>query len=95
LGLYFTNPYQLSGPNDLGGIVRGKYFDDAIRVIAERAKVVAANTVPYAELVKLDAARIHHSLRASRNPAQIGLGRGFRVGATLCDTRVASHGERS
>jgi hypothetical protein len=57
LGFWITNPYELCGINDLDGIIRGKYFDDAIRVIAERSKIVAANTVPYAELVKLDSAR--------------------------------------
>jgi hypothetical protein len=57
LGFWITNLYELCGINDLDGIIRGKYFDDAIRVIAERSKIVAANTVPYAELVKLDAAR--------------------------------------
>lgn len=57
LGFWITNPYELCGINDLDGIISGKYSDDAIRVIAERSKIVAANTVPYAELVKLDAAR--------------------------------------
>jgi hypothetical protein len=57
LGFWITNPYELCGINDPGDMASGKYFDNAIRVIAERSKIVAANTVPYAELVKLDAAR--------------------------------------
>jgi hypothetical protein len=41
------------GINDVADQVSGKYFDDAIRVIAERSKTVAANMIPYAELEQM------------------------------------------
>jgi hypothetical protein len=57
LGFWITNPYALCGINDPGDMASGKYFDKAVRVIAERAKIVAANRITDAELVKLDTAR--------------------------------------
>jgi hypothetical protein len=51
LGFWITNPYALCGINDPGDMASGKYFDKAVRVIAERAKIVAANRITDAELV--------------------------------------------
>src|SRR5262249_26146270 len=62
LGFWIANPFELCGINDLGGIIRGKYSDDAIRVIAERAKIVAANTIPYAELGRVPINALHRLL---------------------------------
>jgi hypothetical protein len=53
LGFYITSPYELCGTNF--DIVRGGI--DIVRAIAERSKIVAANTIRYAELIKLDTAR--------------------------------------
>jgi hypothetical protein len=57
LGFWITNPYDLCGINDVADRISGKYSQDAIRVIAERSKIVAANTIPYEQLSELDTAR--------------------------------------
>ena len=50
LGFYIMSPYQLCGADF--NFVRGGI--DLVRAIAERSKIIAANTMPYAELIKLD-----------------------------------------
>jgi hypothetical protein len=62
LGFWITNPYELCGINDPGDMASGRYFDKAVRVIAERAKIVAANRITDAELTKLDTARPGHQI---------------------------------
>jgi hypothetical protein len=53
LGFYITSHYELCGANF--DFVRGGI--DLIRAIAERSKIVAANTISHTELIKLDTAR--------------------------------------